>query len=144
MSDDSRLASIVGEWQARLDRGEHVDPEAVIAEHPDLADALREQLRALSQLRHAKAGKDATRLRTVPLDRYGEFQPAGEGGMGLVYWAIDTDLNREVAFKVIRPSTDGSATTPAAPGMGSPVKGLPSLASADTLYRASLRAPQAT
>ena len=27
--------------------------------------------------------------------------------MGIVYWAIDTDLNREVAFKVVRPGVAG-------------------------------------
>jgi len=60
-------------------------------------------------------------LRTLPADRYGEFRPAGEGGMGIVYWAIDTDLNREVAFKVIRPErSDGSTDVPDRPSDLSP------------------------
>ena len=53
-------------------------------------------------------------LRTLPGDRYREFKPVGQGGMGIVYWAIDSDLNREVAFKVIRP-TGGTKATPAQP-----------------------------
>ncbi|MDF1699728.1 MAG: serine/threonine-protein kinase [Planctomycetota bacterium] len=58
---------------------------------------------------------DATLLRTLPTDRYGEFKPAGVGGMGIVYWAIDTDLNREVAFKIIRPVAEEGTATPGRP-----------------------------
>ena len=55
------------------------------------------------------------RLRTLPGDRYDAFRPAGEGGMGIVYWAIDTDLNREVAFKIIRPLPGDGTAAPARP-----------------------------
>ena len=80
-SNDSRLASIVGEWRSRLDAGEELDPEQVIEANPDLADELRVQFRALSRMRRAAASKKAsTQLRTLPIDRYGEFKPAGEGG----------------------------------------------------------------
>ena len=40
-------------------------------------------------------------LRPVPEGRYVDFTPIGEGGMGIVYWALDTDLNRQVGFKVV-------------------------------------------
>ncbi|MDJ0973812.1 MAG: protein kinase [Planctomycetota bacterium] len=56
-------------------------------------------------------------LRSLHADRYVDFEPAGEGGMGLVYLALDTELNREVAFKMVRPDggrggTTDSPTTP--------------------------------
>jgi serine/threonine protein kinase/WD40 repeat protein len=105
MSDEDRIASILGEWQARRDQGEEVAPETVIGEHPDLADRLRAKFAALAGVERVLA--DAQRpLRSLAPDRYVDFKPVGAGGMGIVYWALDTDLNREVAFKVIRPGSE--------------------------------------
>ena len=56
-------------------------------------------------------------LRPVPRHRYRDFQVAGEGAMGLVYLALDTELNRSVAFKIVRPRAGeaDSGATPATP-----------------------------
>jgi len=120
MSDESRIDSILGDWRARRDAGEAVSPDEMIAAHPDLADSLRARFDALAAIAAAKRPS----LRDVPPERYSDFRVLGQGGMGIVYWALDTDLNRQVAFKIVRPDAGQSgAPTPTAPIELSPPAG---------------------
>jgi serine/threonine-protein kinase len=84
---------------------------------------------------------DAAHLRRLPRDRYGEFRPAGEGGMGIVYWAIDSDLNREVAFKIIRPGgASGATSAPDRPtDISPPAKETPASRAFETLKQRFLQ-----
>ncbi len=119
MDQDSRIADIIGAWRARRDRGEVVRPEEVIADHPDLAEALRARFAALQLLDLAvanafesdrEAANDAERIgsRVGP---YRLLSMLGEGGMGRVYLAEQiTPIRREVALKLLR---QGLATTQA-------------------------------
>ena len=116
VDDETRVESILAEWQEQLDRGAAPAPEAVIAAHPDLEAPLRGCFAALLAVRGGEARVAGPALRPIAPDRYSVFRPVGRGGMGLVYWAIDSDLNREVAFKVIRaPGTASGEDTPASP-----------------------------
>jgi WD40 repeat protein/serine/threonine protein kinase len=115
MDDDSCIESILAAWQEQLDEGRAPEPEAVIAAHPALEGELRGCFAALLAVRSGTARAPGLTLRTLPPNRYSVFRPVGEGGMGLVYRAVDNDLNREVAFKVIRSLEEPSRAAPDTP-----------------------------
>ena len=73
-------------------------------------EQLREGETRLAGDRPRGVPKSDSLLRAVPDDRYDAFRVLGQGGMGIVYWALDTDLNRQVAFKVIRPDVGKTGT----------------------------------
>ena len=130
----ARLADLdeatVAALQAEVDRlvGQaRGDPRKALTLHGGLAPELEASVPGPL----AEASRAATRvaddldvpLREVAPGRYVDFLPVGEGGMGIVYWAVDSELKRQVAFKVVRPPTEGSrpGVTPPAPfGLAAP------------------------
>jgi len=76
--------------------------DEILAAHPDAAPALRERLDHLASLGILQAPKSSA---AIP-EHLGEFRllrQIGRGGMGIVYLAEQTALQRHVALKLVHP-----------------------------------------
>ena len=82
----------------RLNEDGLIDPEAILAEHPEFGAALLDDLRCFVDLRRSAAASDE------PLGTVGDYtlrRQIGRGGMGLVYEAWENSMHRRVALKIL-------------------------------------------
>ena len=104
MTDPERLADILATWHERRATGD-VQADEILAENPELADELRASLETLEILDRAftEPGEDfATPPRNI--GQYRILHEIGRGGMGVVYEAEQTSMERRVALKVLSPA----------------------------------------
>lgn len=110
-SDDSMLASLVEEISEQLSAGLEVPWESIRREHPELVDRLRELLPTIQCFTNPEFKErlfsDSVSISSAMESRsqLGEFQlirRIGQGGMGEVYEAMQTSLQRRVALKLVR------------------------------------------
>jgi serine/threonine protein kinase len=107
---DLRLARVLDEYLAQMRAGSAPAPAELLAQHPDLADDLKECLACLDLIRQAGQSTRQPGIlgETLDADRgttaLGDFRivrEIGKGGMGVVYEAEQLSLNRRVALKVL-------------------------------------------
>ncbi|MBI3864626.1 MAG: protein kinase, partial [Planctomycetia bacterium] len=109
--DDLQLANLIEELSERLKQGEQLDSEAVTGQYPQFTERLRKLFPTIlalatiepttgSSYRLAALAGDAA-LGVGTIGDYQIIRQIGRGGMGIVYEASQTSLNRRVALKVL-------------------------------------------
>jgi hypothetical protein len=104
--DRDPLDLLAEQFMTRRRRGEPIDPERFIAEHPEHADRLRELLPTLMWLEEGRPSEPARSSERI--GRWTIVRELGRGGMGVVYLADDPDTGERAALKMMSDPSAGA------------------------------------
>jgi tetratricopeptide (TPR) repeat protein/serine/threonine protein kinase len=108
MKKEERIARILGDWRESQGRGDARDPEEIVRAHPDLADELRARFVALHVMEQLFAEPDIEAQQPQMIGNYRLVREIGRGGMGVVYEAVQVNMERRVALKVLSVTITGT------------------------------------
>ncbi len=108
-SERDPLEMLAAEFMERLRQGQRPSVEEYAAQHPELAEEIRELFPTIAMTERIKARQEQTSggratLGAAQLSRLGDFRiirEIGRGGMGVVFEAEQESLRRRVAVKVL-------------------------------------------
>jgi serine/threonine protein kinase/tetratricopeptide (TPR) repeat protein len=114
-ADDSRVAQALKEYMDAVQRGQRPNRQQFEAQHPEVAGHLDDYLIGLDFIERAgralwptdEHGSGSSSEESLADKVIGDFRivrPAGRGGMGIVYEAVQVSLDRRVALKVLLPA----------------------------------------
>ena len=96
------LEEVLEQYMEELAEGREPDQQAYLRAYPALADALRGVFKTLDFVEATSKSLNASSLeRGQQLGEFRVVREVGRGGMGVVYEAVQTSLNRRVALKVL-------------------------------------------
>lgn len=99
---DAPLEDVLDHYLQELAEGREPDQESYMRAYPALTDALRGLFRTLDFVETTTRTLNAGRLEEGQLlGEYRIIKEIGRGGMGVVYEAVQTSLDRRVALKVL-------------------------------------------
>ena len=93
------LVRVMEECLQKLEAGEAVDREALVAAHPELAEQLEACLASLEFIHRAAHPSEGM---PTQLGDFRIIREIGRGGMGVVYETEQISLKRPVALKILR------------------------------------------
>ncbi len=105
MSDEiqqDRIDTILNDAIRRIRAGELVETKSYCRLYPDLADEIQVLMPAILLLERPVTRPAATKVSLPCVPGYEIVREIGRGAMGVVYEAVQKQLNRRVALKVIR------------------------------------------
>ena len=94
--DSDRFDELLADYLDRLNGGELLDPDEIVAEYPDIGERILAGLDAFIDLGVGDSRGDLGTVGDYTLRRQ-----IGRGGMGVVYEAWQNSMDRRVALKVL-------------------------------------------
>ena len=108
-SSISDLDKIVADYLIAVETGDATDLDTLCDRHPEHADSIRDYFAVRANILKVIGTEDSAAA--IQIEGYDILREIGRGAMGVVFEAIQKNLHRQVAIKVLKEGALGSAAT---------------------------------